>query len=178
MVGDKTPVRINILLEEQMDAWTGKSVKLIEHIKNIMSYNYFNIQLRANYNKTAKYLGGTGGEGFELENDYDSTSMYIKSFGETVVSGCRVCHTITAKYNDKNTISFHIGLKYTSSYNRIEYLYDINDFVITASGHLLRDWGKDPIDPESLLDLTMLKHFQAIFGEYNRRNCGVTYRNC
>ena len=158
LVGDKIPVRINILLEEQMDAWTGKSVKLIEHIKNIMSYNYFNIQLRANYNKTSTYFSPAEGYLFNIKDNYDSTSMYIKSFGETVISGCRVCNTITAKYNDKNTISFHKGLKYTSRYNDIDYLYDINDFVITASGQLLRDWGKDPIDPELLQDLTMLKH--------------------
>ena len=178
LVGNDTPVRINILLEEHMDAWTGKSAKLIEHIQNIMSYNYFNIQLRANYNKTTTWLGRAGGEGFELENDYDTTSMYIKSFGETVSSGCRVCHTIAAKYNGKNTISFHKGLKYTSAYSKIDYLYSVNDLVITASGQLLRDWGKDPINPESLRDYTMT-HFNSTVSTYSSfRNCGITYRKC
>jgi hypothetical protein len=174
LVGNETPVRINILLEEHMDAWTGKSVKLIKHIQNIMSYNYFNIQLRANYNKTTTWLGRQGGEGFELENDYDITSMYIKSFGETVSSGCRVCHTITAKYNDKNTISFHKGLKHTSTYSKVDYLYHINDFIITASGELKRDWEGNPINPELLEDETFRLKFTHMLSKY----CGITYRNC
>ena len=175
LVGNDTPVRINILLEEHMDAWTGKSAKLIEHIQNIMSYNYFNIQLRANYNKTATWVNPKEGYWFNLDDDYDATSMYIKSFGETVTSGCRVCHTVTAKYNDKNTISFHKGLKHTSSYSYVNYRWNVNDFIITASGELKSDWERNPIDPESLIDETFKFSISTIFGgEY--KHCGYIDR--
>lgn len=179
LVGNKIPVRINILLEEQMDGWTDKSVKLIEHIKNIMSYNYFDIQLRANYNKTATWVNPKEGYWFNLDDDYDTTSMYIKSFGKTVTTGCRVCHTITAKYNDKNTISFHKGLKHTSSYSYVNYRWNVNDFIITASGELKSDWERKPIDPESLVDETFKFSISPVFGgEY--KYCGYTHKatNC
>lgn len=145
LVGDSCPVRINVLLNEQINLIDrSKSADVIEHIEHLMSYGYFDIQLRANYLKTkqAKISGDI--HGFVLKKDDDMTSLYLSSFGKLRTSGCAVCFTIATTYNNSDkVISFHKGLKSTKRY--FDDYYEVNDVIITPSGHIKLDWDDAPV---------------------------------
>lgn len=140
LVGDSCPVRINVLLNEQVNLIDrSKSADVIEHIESLMSYGYFDIQLRANYLKTNQTKTSGDIHGFVLKKDDDMTSLYLSSFGKLRQSGCAVCFTIATTYNNSDkVISFHKGLKSTKRY--FDGYYEVNDVIITPSGKIKLDW--------------------------------------
>lgn len=167
LVGDSVPVRINILLNAHLNPWATGYEAIVKHIEEVKKYNYFNIQLRANYNFTETYTRDTNR--FELDTSTDMTSMYIRSYGKASYSSCRVCSTISAPYNEKgNTIAFHKGLKSTASYYSTDYSYHINDLIITASNEVKIDWDEEPVQKELLVENTAI--IRRIESRY-KRNC-------
>lgn len=167
LIGNTVPVRINVLLNEHLNPWVAGYDAIVKHIEEIKKYNYFNIQLRANYNLTEAYTRDPNK--FILDNPADLPSMYIRSYGNVTYTSCRVCSTISASYNKKgNTISFHKGLRSTASYYSTDYSYHINDLIITASTEVKIDWERDPVQKESLVENTaIIRRIESRYG----RNC-------
>lgn len=167
LVGNAVPVRINILLNEHLNPWATGYEAIVKHIEEIKKYNYFNIQLRANYNLTNAYAKDA--HRFGLDTSTDMTSMYIRAYGNATYTSCGVCSTISAPYNKKgNTISFHKGLRSTASYYSTDYSYHINDLIITASNEVKIDWDEEPVLKESLVENTaIIRRIERGYG----RNC-------
>ena len=151
-VTSNAKVRINILLNTHIDDLADKD-KFLEYIEDIKRYDYFDIQLRANYLKTST---GTNSI-FTLKDNGDKASRYLidtygNKYGTNVhISGCNVCNSVLVIYNGYNTISFHKGVKSTlidhSTY------YEVNDVIIFPNGDIKLDWDGQPIDLKKIRDL-------------------------
>lgn len=144
LIGSKSKVRINILLQHQIDTLKIKEfIPLLDYIEKIKSYELFDIQLRANYLKTSV----NGDTEFILHDDEDKTSLYLKSAYETnfkfYKSGCPVCSTISIPYNDFSIISYHKGLSSTLLEEDDHYI--VNDIIIMPNGKLRLDWNGNDV---------------------------------
>lgn len=138
LIGSKSKVRINILLQHQIDTLKIKEfIPLLDYIEKIKSYELFDIQFRANYLKTSVNEDTE----FTLHDDDDKTSLYLKSAYETnfkfYKSGCPVCSTISIPYNDFSIISYHKGLSTTLIEEDDHYI--VNDVIIMPNGKLRLD---------------------------------------
>lgn len=144
LIGSKSKVRINILLQHQIDTLKIKEfIPLLDYIEKIKSYELFDIQLRANYIKTSVNEDTE----FILYDDDDKTSLYLKSAYETnfkfYKSGCPVCSTISIPYNDFSIISYHKGLSTTLIEEDDHYI--VNDIIIMPNGKLRLDWNGNDV---------------------------------
>ena len=145
-------VRINILLNTHIQDMADKD-KFLEYIEDIKRYDYFDIQLRANYLKTSTGSRYT----FTLKDNDDKTSRYLidtygNKYGTNVhISGCNVCNSVLVIYNGYNTISFHKGVRFTLIDNYT--YYEVNDIIIFPNGDIKLDWDGDAIDLKKIRDL-------------------------
>lgn len=145
-------VRINILLNDHIQDMTDKD-KFLEYIEDIKRYDYFDIQLRANYLKTSTGTNST----FTLKDNDDKTTKYlIDTYGNNYctnvyISGCNVCNSVLVVYNGYNTISFHKGVKSTLIDNST--YFEVNDVIIFPDGDIKLDWDGQPIDLKKIRDL-------------------------
>jgi hypothetical protein cdifQCD-7_20152 len=150
LIGGKTKVRINILLQHQIDTLKIKEfIPFLDYIEKIKSYEIFDIQLRANYLKTSANDNDTE---FMLHNDIDKTSLYLKSAYESDLkfhkTGCPVCSTISIPYNCFSVISYHKGLK--STLIEKDGYYQVNDVIIMPTGNLKLDWDGENVELKNI----------------------------
>lgn len=163
-------IRINILLNDHIQDMVDKD-NFLSYIEDIKRYDYFDIQLRANYLKTSTVLDQST---FTLKDNDDSTSKYlIDTYANTYstnvhISGCNVCNSVCVVYNGYNTISFHKGVKSTlidkSTY------YEVNDVIIFPNGDVKLDWTGQVVDVKKINDLDKLENTVDNQSGYN--NCG------
>lgn len=150
-VQDLSSVRINILLNDHIDILDlSKSRKILDSIESIKEFDYFDIQLRANYLKTGTDFSESCK--FNLKDKRDDTNLYLSLIGDIKTSYCSVCFTSSIVYNSRgNTISYHKGLRKTKLFNKTHKFYEVNDVIITPQGTLKLDWEDDPIDLDKIL---------------------------
>ena len=145
-------VRINILLNDHIQDLVD-SDKFLSYIEDIKRYDYFDIQLRANYLKTSTGTRST----FTLKDNDDKTSRYLidtygNKYGTNVhISGCNVCNSVLVIYNGYNTISFHKGVRFTLIDNST--YFEVNDVIIFPDGDIKLDWDGPSIDLKKIRDL-------------------------
>lgn len=145
-------VRINILLNTHIEDMVDKD-KFLEYIEDIKRYDYFDIQLRANYLKTSTGTRST----FTLKDNNDKTTKYlIDTYGNNYctnvhTSGCNVCNSVLVIYNGYNTISFHKGVRFTLIDNST--YFEVNDVIIFPNGDIKLDWDGPSIDLKKIRDL-------------------------
>lgn len=150
LIDFKSKVRINILLQHQIDTSKIKEfIPFLDYIEKIKSYGFFDIQLRANYLKTSVNEDTE----FILHDDEDKTSLYLKSAYENSVmkfykSGCPVCSTISIPYNDFSIISYHKGL--SSTLIKKDNHYQVNDVIIMPTGNLKLDWNAENVELKNI----------------------------
>ena len=150
LIDFKSKVRINILLQHQIDTLKIKEfIPFLDYIEKIKSYGFFDIQLRANYLKTSVNEDTE----FTLHDDDDKTSLYLKSAYENSVmkfhkSGCPVCSTISIPYNDFSIISYHKGL--SSTLIKKDNHYQVNDVIIMPNCKLKLDWNGENVELKNI----------------------------
>lgn len=147
-------IRINILLSQQLGLYNEFSRKMNDYILDIMQYSFFDIQLRADYNKTTRAVSKVKSE-FILEDEQDATSEFLlkNTIFKSERSGCSVCRTLSLRYNIRgNKISYHKGLPSTLV-KRGPYV-EVNDVIIFPDGTIRLDWNGESVDLE---DITFTK---------------------
>lgn len=164
LIDFKSKVRINILLQHQIDTSKIKEfIPFLDNIEKIKSYGFFDIQLRANYLKTSVNEDTE----FTLHDDDDKTSLYLKSAYENSVmkfykSGCPVCSTISIPYNDFSIISYHKGL--SSTLIKKDNYYQVNDVIIMPNCKLKLDWNGENVE---LKNISLYEDEEEDFSHYS-----------
>ena len=175
LISDKCPVRINIILNKHINLFDrSESTDMLGYIKSIMEYDYFDIQLRANYLKTDVYT--CIGYEFGLRDTRDDTTIYLATLGQITSTKCSVCSTNYVTYNNRgNTISFHKGLRKTKLHDSTYDFYEVNDIIITPQGFLKLDWEDNPI---SLDQIHIIQDIKRIKVRTATNTCGPTIKRC
>lgn len=128
------PVRINVVL-------VGNEVNQEYFISKLKSFitiwggNDRTINLRANY------------ENINMDNlrTFDDVEKTLsRVFYHKGSGGCMVCNTTTFCDVEKNIVTYHRGIKYSSV--KIENRLYINDIIITMDGSIWCDWDFTTVD--------------------------------